>query len=271
METDTKKHRDRSEKDTYLYAGQVNLDGHDLLRGCLAKAPKKDARLILVTVGGDPHAAYKMALTMRRHHKGDIEICVPSLCKSAGTLLCIGANSLVIGDEGELGPLDVQYEKKDELRGRMSGLDIIQAIADLRRQTLVAFDYFLHSIGGSRPNKQMVKIATDLTRGFIGPIAGRIDPIMLGAHNRGMDIASHYGTRLNDRSKALKSSDALDQLIAGYPSHRAIIDRDEAKNLFNKVTEPDKGTLELLAKVEADIGGSFEEQSFNPEPVVKIC
>ena len=40
---------------------------------------------------------------------------IPRRCKSAGTLLLIGATSLIISDRGELGPLDVQLSKPDEI------------------------------------------------------------------------------------------------------------------------------------------------------------
>ena len=37
---------------------------------------------------------------------------MPFEAKSAATLLCLAADELVLGDLGELGPLDQQYEAK---------------------------------------------------------------------------------------------------------------------------------------------------------------
>jgi ClpP class serine protease len=42
---------------------------------------------------------------------------VSGYCKSAGTLIALGANELAFGEHGELGPLDVQIAKRDEVLG----------------------------------------------------------------------------------------------------------------------------------------------------------
>lgn len=270
MEAGSNNSPGQHDEDILLYVGQINSSGHALLRGCLAKATTENVCLVLVTSGGDAHVAYKMAKTMRRGRTA-VKICVPSLCKSAGTLLCIGANSLVIGDDGELGPLDAQYRKADELWGQMSGLDIIQAISDLRWHTINSFVFFLGQLGGSRPTNQMVEIATDLTRGLIRPIAERIDPIMLGVHNRGIKIAFDYGDRLNAITGTLAHPLALNDLITAYYSHSTVIDRDEARKYFANVTAPDQATCELLAQVESKLDGGFEFNSDNPNPIVAPC
>lgn len=51
-----------------------------------------------------------------------ITIFVPSLCKSAGTLLAMAGHELVLTDFGELGPLDVQLSHKNEPFQQRSGL-----------------------------------------------------------------------------------------------------------------------------------------------------
>jgi len=53
-------------------------------------------------------------------------------CKSAGTILAIGADELIMGEYAELGPIDVQLLDKSELFGSISGLNIDEAINTLR-------------------------------------------------------------------------------------------------------------------------------------------
>jgi hypothetical protein len=65
----------------------------------------------------------------------------------------------------------------------------------------------------------------------------QVDPIKVGELQRGMLIATRYGGMLNDRSKMLKT-DTLGKLVAGYPTHGFVIDRKEAKSLFERVREP---------------------------------
>ena len=42
-------------------------------------------------------------------------VLVSGYCKSAGTLVACGAHELVFSDAGEIGPIDIQMEKKDDL------------------------------------------------------------------------------------------------------------------------------------------------------------
>jgi ClpP class serine protease len=88
---------------------------------------RKNAILILVTEGGDPDAAYRIARCFQEHY--ELFTCiVPGYCKSAGTLITIGAHELVMTDGGELGPLDIQMSKKDELWESQSGLTVAAAL-----------------------------------------------------------------------------------------------------------------------------------------------
>lgn len=57
--------------------------------------------LVLTTGGGDAHAAYIMARYLRKNYE-KVTICVFGYCKSAGTLLALGAHELVIGERGSV-------------------------------------------------------------------------------------------------------------------------------------------------------------------------
>lgn len=65
--------------------------------------------LLLHTGGGDIDAAEKL-ITMLRNKVGDkmLRIIVPDFAKSAGTLLVLGADYVVMSDTSELGPIDPQ-------------------------------------------------------------------------------------------------------------------------------------------------------------------
>jgi len=233
--------------DVFLYYGGISRDGYCQLSDALEKRENKKEKvcLILVTYGGNPDAGYRIARALRHHYK-EVEILIPDVCKSAGTLLCIGANKLIFGDRGELGPLDIQLSKPDEMFENMSGLDILQALNALEAQVLKSFKNYLVDIrGGCRlKTKIAADIAAKLTDGFIAPISAKIDPVTLGEHQRAMQIAYDYGERLNDSSKSLHTK-ALGKLIASYPSHGFVIDRKEAKTLFKNVSYPDNETSGL--------------------------
>nr|WP_307731895.1 hypothetical protein [Massilia sp. H27-R4] len=164
---------------------------------------------------------------------------IPSLCKSAGTLVVIGADEVVIGDLGELGPLDIQVRKSSELEERSSGLDIIQALGAAQDHTRQAFHSTLVEIrrGGRLSTKLAGEFAATVAIGVAAPLYSQIDPNRLGEMQRAMRIAHEYGQRLNKSSKALRAG-ALENLVASYPSHSFVIDRKEASELLTNVQSP---------------------------------
>lgn len=203
--------------------------------------------VILTTLGGSADAAYRMARFLRRQYDGKIILAVDSVCKSAGTLLALGADEIVMTDEAQLGPLDVQLNKPDELGDVSSGLTPVQALTFLQSQTFRLFeDHFLKlrfRSGMQITTKTAADIATRLTTGLFQPIYEQLDPLRLGENQRAMMIAYDYGERLVRKNA---KPGTLDKLIAGYPSHSFVIDREEAGSLFRLVREPNPEEHKLL-------------------------
>ena len=82
------------------------LPFHDLLRN-LEKGT--DVDLLLHTVGGDIDATEKLVNMIRdRVATASFRIVVPDYAKSAGTLMVLGADRVVMSDSSELGPIDPQ-------------------------------------------------------------------------------------------------------------------------------------------------------------------
>jgi len=242
---------DKYDGDVYIYLGEISRSGYKQLSQSLEGKhnKKKRACLILVTYGGDPDAGYRISRAMN-HYYDKFEILIPDVCKSAGTLICIGASKLIFGDRGELGPLDIQLSKPDELFENMSGLDIIQAVSALEDRVLTTFKKCLIDMrrGAGLRTKMAADIAVKLADGFIAPITARIDPVTLGEHQRAMQIAYDYGERLNKMSGSMKGG-ALVNLVSSYPSHGFVIDRKEAGELFNDISSPDGETNDLYVLV----------------------
>lgn len=74
-----------------------------------------DIDLLLHTGGGDIDAAEKLASLVRSRvgQNGHLRIIVPDYAKSAGTLLALGADVIVMSDASELGPIDPQITFDD--------------------------------------------------------------------------------------------------------------------------------------------------------------
>lgn len=239
--------------DIISYYGGISRAGYflltQLIENKIAQNKKSDKiLLVLTTPGGDPDYGYRIGRALN-HHYNHVTIMISDICKSAGTLVAISAHKLIIGDLGELGPLDIQLSKADEMGEQASSLNIFKTITELQKATLDSFRHFVTDIRfGSRVSTKLsAEIASNLTKTLISPISAQIDPIKLGEQKRALQIAKEYATRLNDLSNNLRPS-ALERLINDYPCHSFVIDRKEAKELFNNVTNTTDEEEEIIYK-----------------------
>ena len=112
--------------------------------------------------------------------------------RAGATLLAIGAHSL--GDLGEIGPIDVQRAKQDDLWESSSGLTEDAAIAALENAAWMMFQRFVVEIKGISAGRITFKTAADvasnLVSGAFSPIFAQIDPLKIGENSRAMKIAS---------------------------------------------------------------------------------
>lgn len=227
----------RPDHDFLVISSPISRDLHYKLSSLLAaKKKKRKCTVFLTTYGGDPDGGYRIARCLRHHYPDHLRVAVASWCKSAGTLVAIAANELAIGDFGELGPLDIQVHKGSELQERSSGLDIVQALAAVTAHTKMTFHEMLRETRGmGLSTKLSAEFAAQVSSAVAAPLFSQIDPMRLGEMQRATRIAFEYGKRLDRYSENLKP-DALDLLINAYPSHSFVIDRKEAKELFNSVS-----------------------------------
>jgi hypothetical protein len=138
-----------------------------------------DIDLLLHTPGGEMDAAEKMSRMIRRQvgDMGKFRVVVPDYAKSAGTLITLLADSIVMSDSSELGPIDPQLPFPDgsgklNLRPAQSyidGYDELLAIvnsdpeATAHRQMLDKFDPSMVDLCRKVLERQK-KLAEDLLR-----------------------------------------------------------------------------------------------------------
>jgi hypothetical protein len=238
-------------------AGIYSPHDKHLIKLCGSQMRRENCALFLCTLGGDADAAYRIARCLQEKYKR-LTVYVCGMCKSAGTIIAIGAHEIVMTDTGELGPLDVQLGKKDELGETDSGLTVLSAITTLEEK---AFDLFesafikLKSRSGGRITlKTATALASQLSVGVISPIMGQIEPLHVGSVSRAMKIGLEYGERLAAKSKNAKAN-AIDNLTHKYPSHGFVIDRAEAKALFVNVRDVEHAEERNLIAVLGEVAG----------------
>ena len=237
--------------DVLLFCGDLDTVAYARLRDlCNSRSVKRKILLALFTLGGDAHAAYKMGRCLHRRYD-EVRILVNGRCKSAGTILAISGHHLILSDEGELGPIDVQQMRQDDLWEQSSGLVEGAAIDSLSQTTWDLFERLIAEIKEMSYGRITFKTAADaaapIVAGTLSPIFAQIDPLKLGETTRALNVATQYAMILNKSSKNLRrQSMAIEKLVTGYPDHAFIIDREEAQTLFHNVGEPD-GVLKILS------------------------
>jgi hypothetical protein len=237
--------------DVLVYNGDIERPFDDEVIDLSGKRRRrKNLLLFITTFGGDPSAAYRIARCLRARY-AKVTAVVPGYCKSAGTLLVLGADELVMFDHAELGPLDIQLRKDDEWGERSSGLAPTQAFLSLDVQVRESVKYLMFALKGELllTTKTASDLATRIVSNLYTGIYAQFDPMRLGEIQRAQAIMVQYGRRLLSQSH-IADQDALAKLTSGYPTHGFVIDRLEAIELFpekGKVREPTEAECALEA------------------------
>jgi hypothetical protein len=256
--------------DIISYSGTISHP-HDCMFVSMLRGMdrRKNVLLLMTTDGGSADAAYRMMRGVQHFYQtGKIYFLVIDRCKSAGTLMSVGADEIILVDDAELGPLDVQVLKPDELGEFTSGLTAYQALTALRNESIQSFEELFLRLrrysGFQITTRTAADIAAKLSTGGIQKLYEQLDPMRIAEHQRAMLIAHEYGSRL---SRGNLKADALDRLIADYPAHGFMIDCKEAYTLFTKVRLPTKQELKFcVLAIEQHL--CIEHRSLEPKMMV---
>ncbi len=91
---------------------QINHTDPDDLSEILLGVKEKEADLFIQTPGGNVDATEKI-ISILRQRLNTYRVIVPSWAKSAGTIIALSANKIVLGVNSELGPIDPQFQMSD--------------------------------------------------------------------------------------------------------------------------------------------------------------
>ncbi|HEY4280358.1 MAG TPA: hypothetical protein VGM91_19205 [Conexibacter sp.] len=180
---------------------------HDVAQG-------SDLDLLLHTPGGDVDQAERIVfLCRKRVGAGAFRVVVPDSAKSAGTLIAIAADSIVMGDPSELGPIDPQVtittaNGESMTRPAQSFLDGLREIVDAAENELSAA-YF--------------------------PLLDKLDPALIDFCRKALMRSERFAEKflakhmLKDEppEKAKQVAHALND-VEKHLSHGAVIDAEDA-------------------------------------------
>lgn len=169
--------------------------------------------LMLHTPGGDVDAAEKLITLVRGAvgEQGQLRVIVPDYAKSAGTLMALGANSIVMSDSSELGPIDPQVSLKDG-----NGNDVVHSVLTY----LNAYDEAQQALREA-PDDPANRITFE-----------KFDPTSVRKYKAVRDRARLFAENLLKRRGANFSKIANELMdINTYPSHGQMIGWEAARKI----------------------------------------
>jgi hypothetical protein len=211
---------DRKGHETRI-AGDLLPLAYEHLRA-IGRVPEID--LFLYTLGGDTLAAWSLA-NLIREYCDRFAVIVPFRCLSAGTLISLGADEILLAPGSQLGPIDPSVSSPynppapgPTQPGRVSLLPV--GVEDV-----LGFLSLARNEAGLQTEEPMAKA--------LSLLAEKVHPLALGAVYRAKE-------HVKDFAKSLLSShidsetrvDAIAEYLAKLPSHGYLISRQEAQGVF---------------------------------------
>lgn len=212
------------------------------------QSDNKDSLLILLdTSGGNVYSAVKIMDTLRTKYK-NITIAIPQEAKSSGTMMCCGADDLIMCSISELGPLDKPMVHPDNETARISALDIVRSIdgmidTAIERQNKLSTEISEGKAGISL--HESMDIANDFISKLISPMLCKEDAKFYNQAKRLLVIAETYGSEfltqfmlkyIKDKKLRERIANMITRrLVWLYPDHGFAIRRNELKDWFFQV------------------------------------
>lgn len=225
--------------------------------------------IVLDTSGGNIYSSVKIMDALRTKYT-EITIAVPQEAKSSGSLMCCGADRLIMSPVSELGPLDKPMIHPANETARISALDIVKSIdgmLDTAEEREKKFAQELNSELGI-PIRQSLELASESISKLISPMLCREDVKIYNQAMRLLGIAEKYATEFlnkhmlkyikNEKLRERIARLLIRQLVWLYPDHSFAIRRNELRDWFFLVDDSEKVEYwdELWKEFEQNIGSN---------------
>jgi len=208
--------------DRPMLSGQISEDAVPLIHEhVLAFAPSERGKLdlIIYSRGGDSDVPWSVDSMLREYcREGSFSVLVPYRAHSAATVICLGADEIVMTKAAELGPIDITiasgpHNPSEENRRLPVSVEDVTGYFTL-----------LDTIGCNRPDEKL--------RAF-EQLATKVHPLVLGSVSRLLQqtqlvALGLLGTRSAPFPEA-KNQEIVRKLSSEIYSHRHTINRTEAR------------------------------------------
>jgi hypothetical protein len=187
------------------------------------KVERKNIDLFIYSRGGDSNVPWTIVSMIREVIKdGVFAVLIPYKAHSAATVIAIGADEIIMGEKGELGPIDATiehgpYNPMDEKSPEKRPVSVEDVTG--------YFELLYEKCGPPTPDISL--------RGY-SILADKVHPLALGQVKRLLQHTKHVAEKLlNARKTKLPDKmkeKILKSLASGISSHSHAISRSEARN-----------------------------------------
>ncbi len=226
---------------------QISSEVHDLFVHHLDKiGVVEKISLILYTRGGETLSAWSI-VNLLRSFCDYLEIIIPARCHSAGTLICLGADKLIMTKQSTLGPIDpsVNTPLNPELMGGQPMARVPVSVEDVNG--------FLEHARESLGDNSMAQAFDRLAK--------TVHPLVLGNAYRVRSQIRMLGERLLSSHMTDKTTigEILAFLCSESGSHDYTINRKEARERLGlPIENPSWELYGLVQEMYGDIANELE-------------
>jgi len=216
----------------YSYDMLDHRDAEQFYEILNALKPTKNLDLMILTPGGSSAAAFKISRMCQDYTEktqGKFCVIVPYYAKSAGTILALGADSIIMGPPSELGPIDPQHLDQQHGQGYVPLLALRDALS------------YIESRVSTDPN----------LAAMYWPLVKEAGIRSIGYYDREVESSKQYAKILLEnrmmRDHPERAIEISTKLVDYYKNHGHVIDRIEAEKQLGLVIEqPDLEQWQLM-------------------------
>lgn len=236
---------------------QISPDSVDLFVDHLDDLwPAEKISLVLYTPGGNTAAAWRI-VNLLRTFCDDLEVIVPTKALSAGTLISLGANRIVMTKQASLGPID------PSLNGPLNPLVPGGAPHHKAPVSVEAIQGFLDVVQDQLGVKDSQSLAS-----IWNHLSDKIHPLVLGQIFR-------TRSQIRTLAKRLLAHQGIDEgnregiisfLCSESGSHDHSINRREARAMGLNIENPSEKFYQTLKKLQHSVAETIKLRApFNPD------
>lgn len=223
---------------------QISSDAFDLFANHLDEiGDTQKITLFIYTCGGDILAAWSIVNLLRQFCK-ELEVVIPAKCLSAGTLMSLGANNIVMTKQATIGPIDPSVNGPLNPQVNFNGQIQPWAVSveEIKGYIAVAKEEF-----GITDDAGLAKILHALSE--------KIHPLVLGRVYRTKAQIQMLARKLlvNQMDNAENVDKIISFLCSESGSHDYTINRLEAMELGLKIEKPDQELYRIIKDIYDDI------------------